>query len=120
MMRKLTPLSFELTCVARTALLEMSTAVTLAPQCAATIASNVVSVLGGTVHVAVLAESATYTPATTTTSSGTPGTPGTPGTSSGGPSLASTGLSHTIPVVAALFVVAALAVLHRRRMTIEQ
>ncbi|HVI35691.1 MAG TPA: hypothetical protein VM684_05640, partial [Gaiellales bacterium] len=97
----------------------LSTVTTAIPG-AATIAGNVVSVLGGTVHVAVLAESATYTPATTTTSSGTPGTPGTPGTSSGGPSLASTGLSHTIPVVAALFVVAALAVLHRRRMTIEQ
>src|SRR3954452_4572727 len=94
----------------------LSTVTTQVPG-AATIVGNVVSVLGGTVHVAVLAESATHTPATSSTSSGTPGTPGN---SSGGPSLASTGLSHTIPVVAALFVVAALAVLHRRRMTIEQ
>ena len=92
----------------------LSTVTTAIPG-AATIAGNVVSVLGGTVHVAVLAESATYTPATSTTTSS-----GAPGTTTDDPSLASTGLSHTIPVVAALFVVAALAVLHRRRTTYEQ
>ena len=102
----------------------LSTVTTAVPG-ATTIAGNAVSVLGGTVHVAVLAESATHTPSTSTTSSGTPGTPGTSGTpstpttSSGNPSLAGTGLSHTVPVVAALFIVAALAVLHRRRMTSE-
>jgi len=85
--------------------------VTTAIPGAATIVGNVVSVLGGTVHVAVLAESATHTPATSTTSS-------TPG-SSGGPSLAGTGMSRTVPVVAALFVLAALAVLHRRRASTE-
>ena len=86
----------------------LSTVVSAVPG-AATIVGNVVSVLGGTVHVAVLAESASYTPATSTTSSGSPGS------SAGGPTLAGTGLSRTVPVVAALFVVAALAVLHRRR-----
>ncbi|HMC70941.1 MAG TPA: hypothetical protein VKJ07_17420, partial [Mycobacteriales bacterium] len=90
--------------------------VTTAIPGAATITGNVVSVLGGTVHVAVLAESATHTPATSTTSSGTPGTPSS---SPGGPSLAGTGLSHTVPVVAALFILAALAVLHRRRMSAD-
>jgi hypothetical protein len=91
----------------------LSTVTTAIPGATA-IAGNVVSVLGGTVHVAVLAESATYTPATSTTSSS-----GTPGSTTNEPSLAGTGLSHTIPVVAALFVVAALAVLHRRRISTD-
>jgi len=90
----------------------LSTVTTAVPG-AATIVGNVVSVLGGTAHVAVLAESATHTPATSTTS-------GSPGSSAGGPSLAGTGMSRGIPVVAALFVVTALAVLHRRRTTYEQ
>src|SRR3954470_5377603 len=89
----------------------LSTVTTAIPG-AATIAGNVVSVLGGTVHVAVLAESATHTPATPTAS-------GRPGASAGGPSLAGTGMSRTIPVVAVLFVLTALAVLHRRRVSTE-
>jgi trimeric autotransporter adhesin len=89
----------------------LSTITTAVPG-AATIVGNVVSVLGGTVHVAVLAESATHTPATSTTS-------GSPGSSAGGPSLAGTGMSRTIPVVAVLFVLTALAVLHRRRVSTE-
>lgn len=92
----------------------LSTVVSAIPG-ATTITGNIVSVLGGTMHVGVLAESASYTPSKTTSS----GTPGTPGTTSGGPSLAGTGLSRTIPVVAALFVVTALAVLHRRRSAID-
>jgi hypothetical protein len=60
----------------------------------------------------VLAESATHTPTTSTTS-------GSPGSSAGGPSLAGTGMSRTIPVVAVLFVLTALAVLHRRRVSTE-
>ena len=90
----------------------LSTVTTAIPG-AATIAGNVVSVLGGTVHVAVLAESATHTPATSHLVRA-PGTPSTP-RARVVRRLAGTGLSHTVPVVAALFIVAALAVLHRRR-----
>lgn len=84
--------------------------VTTAIPGAATIVGNVVSVLGGSVQVGTLAESASYTPATSA-SSGTPGTPGTPG----GPSLAGTGMSRTIPALAALLMLGALALMHRRR-----
>jgi hypothetical protein len=94
--------------------------VTTAIPGAATIVGNVVSVLGGSVQVATLAESASHTPATSA-SSGTPGagSPGSPGTTSGGPSLAGTGLSRTIPALAALLMLGALAVMHRRRTTTD-
>jgi hypothetical protein len=82
---------------------------------AATITNGVASVLGGTVHVAVLAESASYTPATTTTK--TPTGSKTPSSSSGNPSLADTGLTRAVPAVAALLVIAALAVMRRRART---
>jgi hypothetical protein len=97
----------------------LSTIVTAVPG-AATIAGNVVSVLGGSVKVGTLAESAAHTPASSTTS--TPSTPSTPTGSKtpSGPSLASTGLSRTIPALAALFVLGALAVFHRRRVAHER
>ena len=75
------------------------------------ISNGTVSVLGGSVAVATMAESAAYTPATTTTS-----TPGTTTGSPNEPSLASTGLSRTIPVLAAVLIIVALAVLRRRRL----
>jgi hypothetical protein len=82
---------------------------------AATIAGNVVSVLGGSFKVATLAESASYTPAASTTSKTSSGST----TPSGGPTLAGTGLSRTVPAIAALLVLGALALLHRRRTAIE-
>ena len=78
---------------------------------AATIAGNVVSVLGGSVKVATLAESAAYTPSTSkSTTSGSPSGSKTPN----GPSLAGTGMSPLVPAVAALRILGALALLHRR------
>jgi len=59
---------------------------------------------GGTVAIATLAESASYS---TGASAGSPG--------SGTPGLADTGLSYSVPVVAAMLVTAGLAVLRRRR-----
>ena len=88
----------------------LSTITTAVPG-AATIVGNVVSVLGGSVRVATLAESAAHTPATSTTTK----TPSGSKTPSGGPTLAGTGLSRTIPALAALLIVGALAMLHRRR-----
>jgi len=61
---------------------------------------------GGTVEIGTLSESASYTPAVT-------GSAGAPG--SGSPNLAGTGMSYTLPVVAALVVMTGLAVLRRRR-----
>jgi hypothetical protein len=75
----------------------------------ASVVNGVVNVLGGSVKVGSLDEAADLTPGTT---SSTPST--TPSSSSGGPSLAGTGMSTTIPAVAALLVIAALAVLRRR------
>ena len=92
----------------------LSTVVAAVPG-ASTIVGNVVSVLGGSVKVGTLAESAAHTPATSTTSN--PSTPTTPtgAKTPNGPSLARTGLSRTVPALAALFVLASLAVFHRRR-----
>lgn len=75
---------------------------------------SAVDVVGGQLKLGVLSDAAQHTPgsSTTTTSPGT--TTSTPGTSHT-PSLAKTGLARTIPMIAALLVVAALAVLHRRR-----
>ena len=88
----------------------LSTITTAVPG-AATIAGNVVSVLGGSVKVGTLAESAAYTPSkSTTSSSGTPSGSKTPN----GPSLAGTGMSPLVPAVAALLILGALALLHRR------
>ena len=89
----------------------LSTITTAVPG-AATIAGTVVSVLGGSVKVGTLAESASYTPAKSTTS----GTPSGAKKPTNGPSLAGTGMSPVIPAVAALLMLAALAMLHRRRM----
>jgi len=75
----------------------------------ASVVNGVVNVLGGSVKVGTLDESADLTPGTTSSS-----TPSTPTSSSGGPSLAGTGMSSTIPAVAALLVIAALVVLRRR------
>jgi hypothetical protein len=94
----------------------LSTLVTAVPG-AATIAGNVVSVLGGSVKVGTLAESAAHTPATSTTS-GTPSTP-TGSKTPNGPSLAGTGLSRSIPALAALLVLASLVMLHRRRINTD-
>lgn len=81
---------------------------------AASVVNGVVSVLGGTVKLFDVSEAADFTPAVTTTTPSTPSSP-SPSTSGGSPSLASTGLSRTVPVAGALLVIAALAVLHRRR-----
>lgn len=89
----------------------LSTITTAVPG-AATIVGNVVSVLGGSVKVGTLAESASYTPAKSTTSN-TPSGSKTPN----GPSLAGTGMSPLVPAIAALLILAALAMLHRRRVT---
>ena len=89
----------------------LSTITTAVPG-AATIAGNVVSVLGGSVKVGTLAESAAYTPSKSTTS-GTPSGSKNPN----GPSLAGTGMSPLVPAVAALLILAALAIMHRRRTT---
>ena len=79
---------------------------------AATIAGSVVSVLGGSLKVGTLAESASYTPSKSTTSN-TPSGSKTPN----GPSLAGTGMSSVVPAVAALLILAALVMLHRRRIS---
>jgi hypothetical protein len=92
----------------------LSTITTAVPG-AATIAGSVVSVLGGSVKVGTLAESASFTPSKSTTST-TPSGSKKPN----GPSLAGTGMSPMIPAVAALFILAALATLHRRRANIGQ
>ena len=65
--------------------------------------------VGGKLVVGQLAETAAYTPGTTTTTS----TPGTTKTSTG--KLANTGGSPILPIVAALLMVGALAIVHRRR-----
>jgi hypothetical protein len=88
----------------------LSTITTAVPG-AATIAGNVVSVLGGSLKVGTLAESAAYTPSKSTTSNTPSGSTKNPK----GPSLAGTGMSSLIPAVAALLILAALAMLHRRR-----
>jgi hypothetical protein len=69
----------------------------------ATLATTVVT-NGGTLAVATLSENASYTAGS---AAGSPG--------SGGPSLAGTGMSYTVPVVAALLVMTGLAVVRRRR-----
>jgi len=94
----------------------LSTITTAVPGAAA-IAGSVVSVLGGSVKVGTLAESASYTPSkSTTTTSQTPSGSKTPN----GPSLAGTGMSALVPAVAVLLILAAIAMLHRRRATIGQ
>ena len=90
----------------------LSTITTAVPG-AATIAGNVVSVLGGSVKVGTLAESASFTPAKSTTSK----TPSGSKTPNGGPSLAGTGMSPLVPAVAALLILAALVMLRRRSNT---
>lgn len=59
---------------------------------------------GGSIAVATLSEGASYT---------SPAVAGSP--ASGGPSLAGTGMSYTVPVVAVMLVLAGLAVVRRRR-----
>ena len=86
----------------------LSTITTAVPG-AATIAGSVVSVLGGSVKVGTLAESASYTPSKSTTTN-TPSGSKNPN----GPSLAGTGMSPLVPAIAALLILAALALMHRR------
>jgi hypothetical protein len=62
---------------------------------------------GGTIEVATLSESASY-------GQGVTGSAGSPGSGSN-PGLAGTGASYTLPVVAALLVMAGLAITRRRR-----
>jgi hypothetical protein len=80
---------------------------------ATSIVNSVVKVLGGSLKVADLAESADFTPGTSS-SSGSPRTPSTPGKTG---QLPGTGMSPVIPAVAALVLVSALGLLHRRRVT---
>lgn len=91
----------------------------------ATIANGVTSILGGQLQVATLNEAAAMTPGTTASTpdnpsspTDNPATPSTPASPSS-PSLAHTGLATTLPLSAALLILAALAVAHRRRATAE-